>query len=162
MLWPRDEYAFFDAPTTTVVQVPGPTVVQLCQADPDRRVLIISGDGTTTLTVSLSPSVLAGRGILLPAACPVLVLDYERHRAIVQSAWFAIAGGLAFASVTVATMHKDPRVFGYPQSYSEQAAQPERVASAPRGKGGRNGRRLPYRSGLFGMFNRQNPNLFGE
>jgi hypothetical protein len=121
-IWPQDEYRFYDAPKLTSVTSGGPTApTVLIPADLNRRVLILSGNSSTTIYVAPVPNFVTFQGIPLPPACPFISLDWNTHRSLVQSAWWFIATAGEMGNAITIAMPRNPQQYGYKDAFLDQA-----------------------------------------
>lgn len=140
-IWPQDEFPFYDAPKLTSVTSGGPiTPTALIPADLNRRVLILSGNSSTTIYVAPVPNFVTFQGIPLPPAAPFISLDWQTHRTLVQSAWWFIATAGEMGNAITIAMPRNPTQYRYKGAYLEQSGEE------------REGGDWNYQSGPSGIF----------
>jgi hypothetical protein len=142
--------------------MPGVSALLLVAADPDRRILIISGDGQNIITVAPNPSVTAQNGIQLTNITPVYTITWDTHGPLVALAWYAVSTGIANVWALTQAMRKDPRDHGFASAYLDPTSIPERVPPIPRRTRQLRERQLPHRSGIYPTISRRHPALFDD
>ena len=119
-LWPREGIGFYDAPIHYYFSNPvadQPTVIPV---DIDRRVLVLSGDGSHTALFMPDADTGPPFGIPLTTSNAYIVLTWDQHGPLVTVQWQCNlpVGGKAYAISF--SMPRNPNLAGY-DAYQEPA-----------------------------------------
>jgi len=110
LLPPWDQMSYFQPFQVASFALAVAPPQQIAVADPNRVLLVISGNAAVgnEITVSPDPSMLDGVGIILNPGMPRLVIDWATFGSLVNQAWYGTCGGGATTFVLSLSLKQWP------------------------------------------------------